>query len=376
MKANVTAATRRPVLIMAGGTGGHVFPALAVARDLMDRGVPVVWMGTRSGLEATVVPAAGIPVEWVSVAGLRGKALGKRLRAPFMLAHAGWQALRILRRQRPRVVLGMGGFVTGPGGVVARMLGTPLCIQEQNAVAGLTNRLLSRVATRVMQAFPGSFPPDRKAIVTGNPVRSDIAGLPAPEQRFQGREGRLRLLVLGGSLGARALNETVPKALAMLAAELRPHVRHQVGKRNLEEAQQNYREAGATEDVELMPFVDDMAEAYGWADLVLCRAGALTVSELAAAGLGAILVPYPHAVDDHQTHNAGFLVDGGAGLLISQNQLSPERLADLLRGFARDRPRLLEMAVAARRLANLQAARLVAEICLDVAEHPVSEERG
>jgi UDP-N-acetylglucosamine--N-acetylmuramyl-(pentapeptide) pyrophosphoryl-undecaprenol N-acetylglucosamine transferase len=354
----------QPVLIMAGGTGGHVFPALAVARELLGRGVPVVWLGTRRGLEATVVPAAGIPIEWISVTGLRGKALGRMVRAPAMLAVAAWQAMRVLRRLRPCAVLGMGGFVTGPGGVMAWLLGRPLCIHEQNAIPGLTNRVLSRLARRVMTAFPDSFPASRQALVTGNPVREEIARLPSPPERFEGRSGPLRLLVLGGSLGAQALNETVPVALALLSAQERPLVRHQVGQRKLESARAAYRTAGV--DAELLPFVDDMAAVYGWADLVVCRAGALTVSELAAAGVGAVLVPYPHAVDDHQTHNAGFLVDGGAGILISQSQLSAERLAGVLRDFDGDRQRLLEMATAARALARPQAARVVADSCLEM----------
>ena len=353
-----------PVLIMAGGTGGHVFPALAVARELMARGVPVVWMGTHQGLEATVVPAAGIPIEWVSVAGLRGKRFGRLLRAPFMLARAGWQALRIVARLRPRAVLGMGGFVTGPGGVAARLLGCPLCIHEQNAIAGMTNRWLARIATRVMTAFPDSFPAGR-AQITGNPVRPEIADLPAPTERLAGRSGPLRLLVVGGSLGAQALNETLPAALARLAPEQRPQVRHQVGAHKLEQAQVAYAAAGV--EAELMPFIDDMAAAYGWADLVLCRAGALTVSELAAAGIASILVPYPHAVDDHQTHNAGFLVDAGAALLVSQSQLSAERLADMIASLTTDRGRLVQMAEAARRLARPEATREVADVCLGVA---------
>ncbi len=353
-----------PVLIMAGGTGGHVFPALAVARELMARGVPVVWMGTHQGLEATVVPAAGIPMEWVSVAGLRGKHLGRLLRAPFMLARAGWQALRIVARLRPRVVLGMGGFVTGPGGVAARLLGRPLCIHEQNAIAGMTNRWLSRIANRVFTAFPDSFPAER-ARITGNPVRPEIAALPAPAERLTGRSGPLRLLVVGGSLGAQALNETLPQALVMLAPEQRPEVRHQVGSRNIEQARAAYAAAGV--EAELLPFIDDMAAAYAWADLVLCRSGALTVSELAAAGIASILVPYPHAVDDHQTHNAGFLVDAGAALLVSQSQLDAGRLADMLKSLGGDRARLLHMAEAARGLARPAAAAEVADLCLEVA---------
>lgn len=352
----------RPVVIMAGGTGGHVFPALAVARELQQRGLPVVWMGTRAGMEARLVPEAGIPMEWITVSGLRGKGLGRLFRAPFMLVNAVLQAVRILRRQRPLVVLGMGGFVSGPGGVASRILGTPLCIQEQNARAGMTNRWLSRIAGVVMEAFPGSFPARVKTVVTGNPVRREIASLVEPEQRFVQHEGALHLLVLGGSLGAQALNQVVPQALAGLEPAQRPQVRHQAGARNIEDARAAYRAAGV--EAELTPFVEDMAAAYGWADIVLCRAGALTVSELAAAGVGAILVPFPHAVDDHQSANARFLQQAGAALLVPQQELSPQRLAGLLQDFVGHKGRLLEMARAARRLACPEAAQRVAELCL------------
>ncbi len=351
-----------PVLIVAGGTGGHVYPALAVARELLGRGIPVVWVGTRRGLEASVVPAAGIQIEWISVTGLRGKSFIRKLRAPFMLSLALWQALRVILRQRPRMVLGMGGFITGPTGVAAWMLRAPLCIHEQNAVAGLTNRVLARLARRVFAAFPDAFASKRNALVTGNPVRSEICALPTPQQRFDQRNGAMRLLVLGGSLGAQALNEIVPKALALLPEQQRPLVRHQAGVRNIDAARAAY--ASAAVQAEVSAFIENMAQAYAWADLVLCRAGALTVAELTAAGVGAVLVPYPYAVDDHQTHNAGYLVDGGAGILISQSQLTPERLAELVKGLAEDRARLLEMAVSARALARPDAARTVVDLCL------------
>lgn len=348
------------VVIMAGGTGGHVFPALAVAERLRGQGVEVVWMGTRRGLEAQVVPAAGIPMEWVTISGLRGKGALSWLLAPFKLVVAVGQAVGILRRLRPRAVLGMGGFVSGPGGLAAWLLRRPLLIHEQNAVAGLTNRLLARLANRVMEAFPGSL--GRGAVLTGNPVRPEIAALPRPEERFAGRTGRLRLLVLGGSLGAQALNAVVPAALARIAAGQRPEVWHQAGSRNIDEARRRYDEAGV--EARVVPFITDMAAAYGWADLVVCRAGALTVAELAAAGVGAILVPFPHAVDDHQTRNAGYLVQGGAALLVPQAQLDPQRLADLFAELGQDRGRLLDMAVAARRLAQPDAAEQVAALCL------------
>jgi UDP-N-acetylglucosamine--N-acetylmuramyl-(pentapeptide) pyrophosphoryl-undecaprenol N-acetylglucosamine transferase len=353
-----------PVLIMAGGTGGHVFPALAVASVLRERDVPVVWLGTRRGLEARVVPAAGIPMEWLDVTGLRGKGWLDRLLAPARLLLAGYQALRVLRRVRPRTVLGMGGFVSGPGGLVARLLGRPLVIHEQNSVAGLTNRLLAPLAARVLTAFPDCFP-GRCVQQVGNPVRAEIAALPPPERRMADHAGPMRLLVLGGSLGALALNETVPEALARIPAERRPKVWHQAGERTLEQARDAYARAGV--EVELTAFIDDMAGAYAWADLVICRAGALTVAELTAAGLPSLLVPYPHAVDDHQTGNARYLHEAGAALLIPQSDLEAESLAARLLELSDDRPRLAAMAARARALALPEAARDVAEACLAVA---------
>jgi UDP-N-acetylglucosamine--N-acetylmuramyl-(pentapeptide) pyrophosphoryl-undecaprenol N-acetylglucosamine transferase len=353
-------------LIMAGGTGGHVFPALAVARELAARGCEIRWLGTRTGMEAELVARAGFPIEFISIAGLRGKGVLGWFAAPFRLVRALWQAIRILRAFRPAAVLGMGGFVTGPGGVAAKLLGIPLLIHEQNAIAGLTNRLLARIADRVMEAFPGTF---RHAVPTGNPVRADIAALPPPAQRYSEHRGPIRVFVVGGSLGAMALNQTVPQALAKMEPAQRPAVRHQTGQRNLEAAGQRYREAGV--DAELLPFVDDMAAAYAWADLVLCRAGALTVSELAAAGVPAVLVPFPFAVDDHQTHNAQFLVNDHAGILVPQENLTPANLAELLREFCAEpdegRRRLGTMAEAARRLARPEATRQVADLCLAVA---------
>lgn len=352
------------VMIMAGGTGGHVFPALAVAAELRARGAEVFWLGTRRGLEAKVVPAAGIDIEWVSVAGLRGKGAAALLLAPFQLLRAGFQVLAVILRQRPTVVLGMGGFVTGPGGVVTWLLRKPLVIHEQNAIAGLTNRVLAALAQRVCAAFPNTFRRN-DVLLTGNPVRKDIAELPPPEERYAGRSGPVRLLVLGGSLGARPLNEIVPAAVAKMSA--RPVIWHQTGARNLDEARAAYEKAGVTARID--PFIDDMAAAYAWADLVLCRAGALTVAELAVAGVGAVLVPYPHAVDDHQTRNAEYLVEADAALLVQQRDLTPAALADLLMPFTlqNGRERLIKMAIAARRLAQTQAAAAVAEHCLEVA---------
>ncbi len=355
----------RPVLVMAGGTGGHVFPALAVAERLRARGVAVTWMGTRNGLEATLVPKAGIPMEWIEVSGLRGKGLGRKLRTPLMLGRAFRQAGAILRRLQPPVVLGMGGFASGPGGMMARLLGIPLVVHEQNAIAGMTNRWLARFASQVLEAFPNTFPPARRASAVGNPVRESIATLPPPEERWADRNGRPRLLVLGGSQGALALNQLVPRALALLSDDARPEVWHQAGGQLHEAAEAAYREAGMT--ARLTPFIEDMAEAYGWADLVLCRAGALTVAELAAAGVGAVLIPFPFAVDDHQTANARFLEQGGAALIRQQADLTAERLAATLRDLLGARAHLLDMARAARRLAKIDAAERVARACLDQA---------
>lgn len=357
--------TAARILIMAGGTGGHVFPALAVAHELKARGAEVSWLGTRRGLEAEVVPAAGLPIDYISIAGLRGKGMAGWLLAPWRLSVALMQALRVLSRRRPTAVLGMGGFVTGPGGVAAKLSGLPLIIHEQNAIAGLTNRLLARIADQVLEAFPGAVGGE-KVQHTGNPIRSDIVQLADPAERYAMRQGPIRLFVLGGSLGAMVFNETLPKALALLPDAMRPEVRHQTGKRNLELTRQRYSEGGV--EAELLPFIEDMAGAYAWADLVLCRSGALTVSELAAAGLPALLVPYPHAVDDHQSANGRFLADAGAAELLPQSTLSAESLAAVLKGYCeeptRGRERLLEMAQRARQLAKPEATQRVAEICI------------
>jgi UDP-N-acetylglucosamine--N-acetylmuramyl-(pentapeptide) pyrophosphoryl-undecaprenol N-acetylglucosamine transferase len=354
------------IAVMAGGTGGHVFPALAVADALRERGVEVFWIGTRKGMESRLVPEQGYAIEWVEIEGLRGKGLAQRLAGPFRLLAALRQARRILRRRRPGAVLGMGGFVSGPGGIAARILGLPLAIHEQNSVPGLTNRWLARVADRVYEAFPGSFPPGRGAILAGNPVRRAIAELPPPAERLAGRSGRARLLAVGGSLGARFLNETLPAALAQIPESERPLVRHQSGEQTLELARSAYAAAGV--EAEVSPFIRDMAEAYGWADLVVCRAGALTVSELAAAGVGAILVPFPFAVDDHQVGNAQWLAAAGAARLHLQRDLTPALLAGELRTMLADRAALLAMAQRARALARTDAADLIAAACLELAD--------
>ncbi|NJN47676.1 MAG: undecaprenyldiphospho-muramoylpentapeptide beta-N-acetylglucosaminyltransferase [Candidatus Competibacteraceae bacterium] len=363
--------TQAPVLIMAGGTGGHVFPALAVAERLQQHDMPVVWMGTPQGLEAQLVPATGIPMELISVSGLRGTGLKRLLAAPLMLSRALWQAAAVLRRINPCLALGMGGFASGPGGLMARCLGIPLVIHEQNALAGFTNRCLSRIANPVLEGFPNSFPATRQALCVGNPVRASIADLPKPEQRFSERRGLARLLVLGGSQGAWQLNRWVPEALAAMAPTERPAVWHQTGSKWHDATAQLYNETGV--EARLMPFIQDMAEAYGWADLVLCRAGALTVAELATAGVGAILVPFPHAVGDHQTANARFLEQSGAALLHQQAALTPAYLTELLRGLLSDRTRLLAMASAAQRLAQPDAAERIAMHCLDrISAHEVN----
>lgn len=351
------------VLIMAGGTGGHIFPALAVAAELKAQGAEVLWLGTRKGMEADLVARAGIPISFIAVSGLRGKGVWSWVFAPYKLMFAFLQSLKLLMQLRPHVVLGMGGFVTGPGGFSAWLLDKPLVIHEQNAVAGLTNRLLAPLANQVLEAFPGSLPAKYTPLHTGNPVRAEIAALPAPAQRLRERSGPLRLLVLGGSLGAQALNEVLPKCLQLLVLEQRPEVWHQTGARHLEATQQRYRNAQVT--ARLVTFIDDMAAAYAWADVVLCRAGALTVAELTGAGVAALLVPYPHAVDDHQTHNARYLAQAGAALIIPQDTLTPARLCALLKDLTR--ARLLAMAEAARALALPDAAANVARVCREVA---------
>jgi UDP-N-acetylglucosamine--N-acetylmuramyl-(pentapeptide) pyrophosphoryl-undecaprenol N-acetylglucosamine transferase len=351
-------------MVMAGGTGGHIFPALAVAQELRHRGFDPFWLGSRGGFEERIVPDAGFNSELISIRGLRGKGWLQRLVAPFTLLRAMFQVLRILLRTRPGLVLGMGGFVTGPGGVMARLLGIPLVIHEQNSIPGMTNRWLSRIATRVLEAFPGSFGGGSRAQTIGNPVGAEIVGLAPPAERMAEREGQLRLLILGGSQGAQALNETVPAALALLDREQRPLVRHQAGGKKLEMTTADYIAAGIEATVD--PFIKDMAAAYGWADLVVCRSGALTISELAAAGVGSILVPYPHAVDDHQTHNAAYLVSAGAAQLLPQEILTPERLAAVLQQLLSDREGLKAMAEAAHKLARTEATGMAADVCEEV----------
>ena len=354
------------IVIMAGGTGGHVYPALAVARALREAGAAVSWLGTRRGLEARVVPEAGFPIDYIRIAGLRGNGALGWLLAPWRIMRALSESRAILRRRRPQAVLGMGGFASGPGGLAARLSGRPLLIHEQNAAAGLTNRLLAPLAARVMEAFPGTFRERAGALLTGNPVRTEIAAIDGPGARYLRRDGPLRLFVVGGSLGASALNSALPAALGRLPEPVRPQVRHQTGPQHLEATRAGYLDAAV--EAEVLPYVEEMAEAYAWADLVVCRAGALTVSELAAAGVPAILVPFPYAVDDHQTRNARYLTDAGAAVLLPQGELTPERLADLLNEFTQTgRERLRAMAESARRLARPEATALVVRQCLAVA---------
>jgi UDP-N-acetylglucosamine--N-acetylmuramyl-(pentapeptide) pyrophosphoryl-undecaprenol N-acetylglucosamine transferase len=348
----------RTALIMAGGTGGHVFPGLAVADVLRERGWRVVWMGTRAGMEARLVAARGYELAAIRAAAIRGKGLLAALLLPFNLLVGFWQAARAIFRLRPDVVLGMGGYVAFPGGMMASLLARPLAVHEQNAIAGLTNRILAGVADKTMAAFPLAL---KGAEWTGNPVREEIAALADPAERYARRSGPLKLLVVGGSGGAQALNECVPRAIALL--EPRPSVVHQSGEKNYAALRAAYAAAGV--QGELTPFIDDVARRYAEADLVICRAGAMTVAELSAGGVASVLVPFPHAVDDHQTANARYLADQGAAILLAQADLAPESLAALLRTL--DRPCLLEMARKARGLGKPDAARIVADRCMELA---------
>jgi UDP-N-acetylglucosamine--N-acetylmuramyl-(pentapeptide) pyrophosphoryl-undecaprenol N-acetylglucosamine transferase len=349
----------RTLLIMAGGTGGHIFPGLAVAQEARAAGWQVVWMGARGGMEERLVPRHGIPSAWIRARAARGKGLVQKLVLPMNLLYAFWESARQIRRVQPDVVLGMGGYVAFPGGMMASLLGRPLALHEQNAIAGLANRVLAGVADKVMVAFPGAL---KGAEWTGNPVRREIAAVPTPQERFAGRAGPLRLLVVGGSLGAQALNEAVPRALALLPE--RPRVVHQSGEKHLDALRAHY--AAAAVEGELVAFIDDMARCYAEADLVICRAGAVTIAELSAAGMASLLVPFPHAVDDHQTANARFLADRGAAILLPQGELTPQRLAQLIGGL--DRPALLEMARKARALGKPDAAQAVARRCIEMAK--------
>jgi UDP-N-acetylglucosamine--N-acetylmuramyl-(pentapeptide) pyrophosphoryl-undecaprenol N-acetylglucosamine transferase len=413
--------TARGVLIMAGGTGGHIFPGLAVAESLRRRGVEVRWLGARGAMETRQVPPAGIPLDVVDIAGLRGKGARGWLLAPWTLLRAVVQASRCLREHRPSCAVSFGGYAAGPGGLAARLRGVPLLVHEQNRIPGMTNRVLARLARRVLQAFPGTWDDALQPVTCGNPVRSEVAALPAPAVRFAGRDGPARLLVTGGSQGAQALNRLVPAALGLLPESMSVEVRHQCGRGRDDETRAAYHDAGVRDSghgrpqggllqeravgarlahdpgidqaghpvgarlardpghgrpqggllqrcsVEISEFIDDMAEAYGWADLVVCRAGALTVSEVAAAGLPAVFVPFPHAVDDHQTRNAEYLVERGAALLLPEAGATAQALAELLGALLADRARRQQMAERARAAATPDAADRVAELCLQFA---------
>jgi len=345
----MNAPLQKPILVMAGGTGGHVFPALAVAEYLREQGERIVWLGTRAGIEARVVPAADFAIEWLSVQGLRGKGFATLLLAPFRLLRACWQALGVLRRNQPKAVLGMGGFVAGPGGLMAWILDIPLIVHEQNSIVGLTNRLLGRLATRSFVAFPDAASRLPRSECIGNPVRAELTALTDPAQRLQARiDAPLRLLVIGGSLGAAALNRLLPEAISCLDREQRPRVRHQCGEKHLAVCEQAYRDARV--DAEVVSFIEDMGEAYAWADLVVCRAGALTIAELTAAGLGSLLIPFPYAVDNHQYFNALYLERQGAAQVLVESELGAQELALKLRYFQQNRPLLIDMACRARAL--------------------------
>jgi UDP-N-acetylglucosamine--N-acetylmuramyl-(pentapeptide) pyrophosphoryl-undecaprenol N-acetylglucosamine transferase len=369
---------KRPILVTAGGTGGHVYPGLAVARALMKQNIPVIWMGTPQGLEARVIPAAGIEMAWLDVNGLRGKGVMTLLAAPVKLVKALFQSIQIMRKHRPVAVLGMGGFVAGPGGLVASLMGIPVVIHEQNAVAGLTNKLLSKFSKKILEGFPQTFSrgatlsQQSKIIPVGNPVRKDISDIIAPDARLLGRKGRARLLIIGGSLGAQALNEIVPQALAELALNERPEVRHQAGKGKDKTTQKDYSVVGV--DAVVTPFIENMAEAYAWADLIICRAGALTIAEVAAAGLASILVPYPYAVDDHQSANGAYLADNNAAVLIQQTEFNKASASKVLHSLLSDRETVLSMSKKARALAKTTATDDVAAICAQLAGYEFNKE--
>jgi UDP-N-acetylglucosamine--N-acetylmuramyl-(pentapeptide) pyrophosphoryl-undecaprenol N-acetylglucosamine transferase len=348
----------KTILIMAGGTGGHIFPGIAVAAQMRAAGWDVVWMGNRGGMEEQLVPPHGFRTAWIRARAARGKGLLAKLLLPANLLLSFWESARHILRIKPDVVLGLGGYVAFPGGMMASLLNRPLALHEQNAIAGLANRVLAGVADKKMVAFPDAL---RGAEWTGNPVREEIAAMRPPEERFQGKAGPLNLLVVGGSLGAQALNEAMPKALALLKQDV--GVVHQAGEKHIEPLKKHYADAGV--QGELVAFIDDMAKRYADADLVVCRAGAVTVAELSAGGMASILVPFPFAVDDHQTANARFLADKGAAVLLPQTELSARRLADVIASL--DRKKLLEMASKARALGKPDAARVVAARCMELA---------
>ncbi|UXC16556.1 undecaprenyldiphospho-muramoylpentapeptide beta-N-acetylglucosaminyltransferase [Comamonas squillarum] len=350
----------KTALIMAGGTGGHIFPGLAVAQELRSRGWTVHWLGAPDSMEERLVPPQGFALERVAFSGVRGKGLMSLVGMPLRLLKALQQARAVLRKVRPDVVVGMGGYITVPGGLAAKLAGVPIVLHEQNSVPGMANKLLARMAQRVFSAFPHAIAGGQWV---GNPLRAEFLQQPEPAERFAGRSGPLQLLVVGGSLGAKALNEVVPRALALMAPEARPVVTHQSGAKQIDALQANYAAAGV--QASLTPFIDDAAKAYADADVIVCRAGASTVTELAAVGAAAVFVPFPAAVDDHQTANARFLVDAGAGWLVQQSVLTPENLAQMLENM--QRAGLVDMAQKAKKMQKLEAARAVADACVEVA---------
>ncbi len=343
------------IVVMAGGTGGHIFPALAVALYLKEQGWQVSWLGVRESMESHIVPQHEIAMDWISAAGIRGKGVFGKVKGVMKMALASFQAFNALRRRKPHVVLGMGGFVSVPGGVMARMLGIPLLIQEQNRIPGSANRLLKRWAAVTIEAFPGSFAESIQAIATGNPLRKTFMDLPKIETSIDISDRALRILVVGGSLGAQFLNEHVPSCLVGLKAE----VKHQTGPVMVEQVKEVYQSAQAS--AEVMAFIEDMVSAYQWADLVICRAGAMTISELTATGAPAILVPLPHAIDDHQTANAKYMSDSGAAVLLPQNEWKEEALINAINQI---KANLAEFSHQAKKLARLDATRQVAELCM------------
>lgn len=352
----------RTILIMAGGTGGHIFPALAVADYLKKAGWRIVWLGTKGGMEESLVAQKGHDIKCIDFSGLRGKNLIVWFALPLRLILAFWQSATLIFQLRPDVVLGMGGYPSFPGGIMAALLNKPLLIHEQNSIPGLANKILGKFADKILIGFPGAIKDKRKVVFSGNPVRNEINQLDTPEHRYEGRSGNLKLLIIGGSLGAKVLNDTVPQALKLIPNSIRPLVVHQAGERHLEALNRNYVEAGV--EGELVVFIEEMAVKYSECDLVICRAGALTVAELSSVGVASILVPFPYAVDDHQTYNAKFLSSNGAAVLLPENELTPDSLAKLLLELTRER--LLGMAMKARELAKPNATRIVAEECMEM----------
>ena len=361
MSAPISQADARPVVIMAGGTGGHIFPGLAVARELRARGVPVTWLGAAGAMETRLVPPQGIAIDTLPIAGIRGKGKLALVGAPFRIMRAVRAAGFALRARNPRAVVAFGGFASGPGGLAGRLLGVPLIVHEQNRAPGMTNRILARFCRRLLVGFPGSFAGGEELV--GNPVRAEIAAIAAPEQRLSGRDGPLRVLVVGGSQGARVLNQAVPAAVAALAGQAQFQIRHQSGEKLFAEAQAAYQQADVA--AEVSPFIADMAQAFAWADLVVCRAGASTLAELCAVGVPAVLVPFAAAVDDHQTRNAQYLVEHGAAVLLKQDAGLAAALQQTLQQLHDDPARRMAMAQAARGLARVDAAARIADIILE-----------